>query len=386
MEDQLKLSGTFKIIMGVFIAVGLSALVAGFVIDPQRTWANYLLNNYYFLMIALGAAFFVALQYISQAGWSAGFKRGGEAMSGYIPVAAVFFLLIIFGMKNLYEWSHPEAVANDALIAHKSPYLNVPFYYFRLILFFALWILMIWLLRKTSLREDREGGMDLFHKSEHYSKVFIFILAVTVSFSAVDWIKSIDVHWYSTLFALKNFVASFYHGVTILILIVFLLHNKGYFSFLNSYHLHDFSRYIFMLAIVWGYFWFSQFMLIWFGNIPEETVYFVKRWEDGWKVLFFINIFINWFIPFAVLLPTRTSRSKTAIFAVIIVLIIGHYIDLYMQIMPGTTGVLQFGFIEIGTFVGYAGLFSLVTGYWLTKAPLVPVNHPYLSESLEHHF
>ena len=386
MEDQLKLSGTFKIIMGVFIAVGLSALVAGFVIDPQRTWANYLLNNYYFLMIALGAAFFVALQYISQAGWSAGFKRGGEAMSGYIPVAAVFFLLIIFGMKNLYEWSHPEAVANDALIAHKSPYLNVPFYYFRLILFFALWILMIWLLRKTSLREDREGGMDLFHKSEHYSKVFIFILAVTVSFSAVDWIKSIDVHWYSTLFALKNFVASFYHGVTILILIVFLLHNKGYFSFLNSYHLHDFSRYIFMLAIVWGYFWFSQFMLIWFGNIPEETVYFVKRWEDGWKVLFFINIFINWFIPFAVLLPTRASRSKTAIFAVIIVLIIGHYIDLYMQIMPGTTGVLQFGFIEIGTFVGYAGLFSLVTGYWLTKAPLVPVNHPYLSESLEHHF
>ena len=386
MEDQLKLSGTFKIIMGVFIAVGLSALVAGFVIDPQRTWANYLLNNYYFLMIALGAAFFVALQYISQAGWSAGFKRVGEAMSGYIPVAAVFFLLIIFGMKNLYEWSHPEAVANDALIAHKSPYLNVPFYYFRLILFFALWILMIWLLRKTSLREDREGGMDLFHKSEHYSKVFIFILAVTVSFSAVDWIKSIDVHWYSTLFALKNFVASFYHGVTILILIVFLLHNKGYFSFLNSYHLHDFSRYIFMLAIVWGYFWFSQFMLIWFGNIPEETVYFVKRWEDGWKVLFFINIFINWFIPFAVLLPTRASRSKTAIFAVIIVLIIGHYIDLYMQIMPGTTGVLQFGFIEIGTFVGYAGLFSLVTGYWLTKAPLVPVNHPYLSESLEHHF
>jgi hypothetical protein len=202
----------------------------------------------------------------------------------------------------------------------------------------------------------------------------------------VDWIKSIDAHWYSTLFALKNFVASFYHGVTILVLIVFLLHRKGYFGFLNGYHLHDFARYIFMLAIVWGYFWFSQFMLIWYGNIPEETVYYVKRWENGWQLLFFAEIAINWFIPFVVLLPTRTSRSKPVIFAVVIILVIGHYVDLYMQIMPGTTGKLLFGFIEIGTFMGYAGIFALSTGYWLSKAPLVPQNHPYLGESLEHHF
>lgn len=337
-------------------------------------------------MLALGAAFFIALQHITQSGWSAAFKRVGEAMAGYIPVAAVFFLLVIFGMKNIYEWSHPDTVAHDALIAHKSPYLNVPFFYLRLILFFALWILMIWLIRKTSLQEDREGGLQFFHKSEQYSKILIFILAVTVSLSAIDWIKSIDAHWYSTLFALKNFVASFYHGVTILVLIVFLLHNKGYFGFLNGYHLHDFARYIFMLAIVWGYFWFSQFMLIWYGNIPEETVYYVKRWENGWQILFFAEIAINWFIPFVVLLPTRTSRSKPVIFAMVILLVIGHYVDLYLQIMPGTTGKLLFGFIEIGTFLGYTGIFALSTGYWLSKAPLVPKNHPYLEESLEHHF
>lgn len=386
MKDQIHLSRTFKIGTGILIAIGLITFIAGFLTDPDRTWANYLLNNYYFLMLALGAAFFVALQHISQSGWSAAFKRVGEAMAGYIPVAAIFFLLIIFGMKHLYEWSHPDAVAHDALIAHKSPYLNVPFFYLRMILYFALWILMIWLIRKTSLQEDREGGLQYFHKSEQYSKILIFILAVTVSLSAVDWIKSIDVHWFSTLFALKNFVASFYHGVTILVLIVFLLHRKGYFEFLNEYHLHDFARYIFMLAIVWGYFWFSQFMIIWYGNIPEETVYYVKRWESGWQVLFFAEIAINWFIPFVILLPTRTSRSKAAIFAVIILLVIGHYIDLYMQIMPGTTGQLLFGFIEIGTFMGYAGIFALTTGYWLSKAPLLPKNHPYLGESLEHHF
>ncbi len=386
MKDQIRLSASFKVITGALIAVGMAAMIVGFAGDPRRAWANYLLNNYYFLMLALGAAFFLALQHISQSGWSAGFKRVAEAMSGYIPVAAVFFLLIIFGMKNLYAWSQPGAAAHDELIAFKSPYLNVPFYYLRLVLFFSVWILLVWLLRKASLKEDEEGGMEWFRKSEHYSKVFIFILGVTISLATIDWIKSIDADWFSTAFALKNFVASFYHGTAILVLIVFILHGRGYFPFLNPYHLHDFTRYIFMLAIIWGYFWFSQFMLIWYGNIPEETVYFVQRWEAGWKTLFFAEILINWFIPFAVLLPTRTSRSKPVIFSVVILLIAGHYVDLYMQIMPGTTGVLRFGFVEAGTFAGFAGLFALVTGYWLSKAPLIPKNHPYLEESLEHHF
>lgn len=386
MKDQVKLSGSFRIAAGICTGIGLIALIIGFILDPVRTWASYLLNNYYFLMLALGAAFFVALQYITQAGWSSAFKRVGEAMSGYIPVSAIFFLLLIFGVHSLYEWSHADAVAHDNLIAHKRPYLNVPFFYLRLILFFGLWTLMFWLLRKASLNEDLEGGRAWFEKSEHLSKVFIFIMALTVSLSAVDWVMSIDVHWFSGLFALKNFVASFYHGTSILILIVLILHRRGYFEFLNSYHLHDFSRYIFMLAIIWGYFWFAQFMLIWYGNIPEETSYYVARWETGWKALFFVEILVNWFLPFVILLPTRTSKSRVVIIAMIILLIAGHYIDLYMQIMPGTTGVLQFGFIEAGTFIGFAGLFSLVTGWWLSKAPLIPKNHPYLEESLQHHF
>lgn len=386
MKDQVNLSGAFKIVTGIFILVGLTAFIVGFIQDPDRAWSNYLLNNYYFLMLALGAAFFVSLQYISQSGWSAAFKRVGEAMSGYVPVSAFFFLLLIFGAGSLYEWSHADAIAHDELIAHKSPYLNVPFFYLRMILFFALWIIMIRLIRKVSLKEDEAGGMEWFHKSEHYSKVFIFILALTVSLSAIDWIMSIDVHWFSTIFALKNFVGAFYHGTAILILIVFLLHSRGYFQFLNKYHLHDFSRYIFMLAIVWGYFWFAQFMLIWYANIPEETIYYVIRWGEGWKTLFFAEIVLNWFIPFIILLPTKTSRSKPAILSMIILLIAGHYVDLYMQIMPGTTGRLEFGFIEIGSFIGFAGLFAIVTGFWLSRAPLIPKNHPYLGESLEHHF
>jgi len=307
-------------------------------------------------------------------------------MMAWIPIAAVFFLLLYFGVHSLYHWSHTEAVSHDALLEHKSPFLNVPFFFIRMIFFFALWILLSRLLRKFSLNEDKEEGTKWFMKSEFYSKVFVFVLAITFSFAGIDWIMSIDAHWYSTLFALKNMIAAFLHGSSILILIVLLLNRNGYFPFINKYHLHDFSRYLFMLAIVWGYFWFAQFMIIWYGNIPEETVYFAARWQKGWQTLFFLDIAINWAVPFFVLLPIKASRNRIVILIVIIFLIIGQYIDLYLQVMPGTTGKLQFGILEVGMFAGFAGLFALVVGTSLSRAKIMPVNHPYLEESLNHHF
>ena len=386
MKEEFKLSLRFKIITGILILAGIASLIFGFLNSPDRTWANYLLNNYYFFSLAMGAAFFFVIQYISQAGWSAGFKRVPEAMMAWIPYAAVFFLLLYFGVHSLYHWSHEDAVTADKLLTHKSPFLNTPFFFVRMFFFFVIWIIMSGLLRRFSLTEDKEGGTKWFEKSELYSKIFVFILALTFSFAGIDWIMSIDAHWYSTLFALKNMVAAFLHGSSILILIVLILNMKGYFPFLNKYHIHDFSRYLFMLAIVWGYFWFAQFMIIWYGNIPEETIYYSVRWEKGWKTLFFLDIVVNWAVPFFILLPIKASRSRVMILIVIFFLIIGQYIDLYLQIMPGTTGVLQFGILEAAMFAGFAGLFALITGISLTKARIIPVNHPYLEESLNHHF
>jgi Ni/Fe-hydrogenase subunit HybB-like protein len=228
--------------------------------------------------------------------------------------------------------------------------------------------------------------MRMFSKTGLYSKILIFILIITFSFAAFEWMMSIDAHWYSSIFALKNLVAAFLHGVTVLTLIVFILYKRGYFPFLNKYHLHDFARYIFMLSIIWGYFWFAQFMIIWYGNIPEETAYFYVRWQDGWKVLFFCEIGLNWAVPFIVLLPVKTSRNMAAIITVIIFLVIGQYVDLFVQVIPGVTGVLKFGWIEAGLFLGYAGLFSLIVAMALCRAKILPRNHPYLDESLGHKF
>lgn len=392
MKEQITVSRNFKIVTLILIVTGIATFVFGLFSDSKSTWASYLIANYYFLSLSMGAAFFFVIQVITQSGWSSAFKRVPEAMMSYIPFAAVFFLLLFFGIHDLYHWSDPEAVATDPLIKHKSAFLNVPFFFIRMVICFALWIVFSMILRKLSHKEDtldkadQNAIMQLFGKSELYTKVFAFILAITFSLSAFDWIMSIDVHWYSTIFALKNLVAAFLHGVSILTLIVFILFKRGYFPFLNKFHIHDFARYIFMLSIVWGYFWFAQFMIIWYGNIPEETIYYYVRWQEGWKTLFFLEIGLNWTIPFLILLPVKTSRNMTVILVVIFFLIIGQYIDLFVQVIPGTTGLFKFGLIQAGIFLGYAGLFALVVATSLSKTKLIPHNHPYIEESLNHHF
>jgi len=392
MKEQITVSKNFKIITLLLIAIGAGTIIFGLITDRQATWANWLIVNYYFFSIAMGGAFFFVIQSISQSGWSSAFKRVSEALMSYVPFAALFFLLLWFGVNDLYQWSHKETAALDPIIQHKSAFLNIPFFFARMILYFLLWIVFIRKLRQISLREDladpsnTDGIMYLFGKTELYSKIFIFILAITFSLSAFDWIMSLDVKWYSTIFALKNLVAAFLHGVSILTLIVFILYKRGYFPFFNEYHLHDFARYIFMLSIVWGYFWFAQFMIIWYGNIPEETAYYSIRWKEGWKVLFFLEIGLNWFIPFMILLPVKASRNMTLVTIVIVFLIIGQYIDLFVQVIPGTTGALKFSWISAGTFLGFAGLFALVIATTLSKAKILPFNHPYLDESLNHRF
>jgi hypothetical protein len=384
-ENRLKIAPWFKYLCFGLAGIGIVAFIAGFLTNPEQTWANYLVNNFYFLSLAIGASFFMALQYITQSGWSSGFKRVPEAIASYIPVAAVFFLILYFGLHSIYHWSHPEAVEADAIIRHKAPYLNPLFFMIRLVFYFACWTIMTRFLRKLSVKEDLEGGLKYFHKSEFYSRVYIFILAVTFSLACFDLIMSVDVHWYSTIFAFKNFASAFYHGSAIILLITAILYKQGHFPFFTKNHLQDMSSYVFMLSIIYGYLWFAQFMLIWYGNIPEETIYYSVRWEGQWKFLFYADIIVNWFIPFAVLMPKKPARRLKIVVPVVIILMIGHWIDLYLQIMPGVTHKNNFGFIEMGTFLGFAGLFALVIAKTLSSAALVPKNHPYLAECMDHH-
>lgn len=392
MNERLQVPTTFRIVCLALAAIGTICFILGLRTDPETAWGSFLVAAYYFIEIAIGAAFFLAIQYISQSGWSSAFRRVPEAIMAWFPWAAVLMLLLYFGMHSIYHWTHEEEVAGDTLLQHKEQYLNVPFFFIRMIIFFAAWTVLSIIMRRLSVREDsfdpddHAGILSVFQKSEFYSKIFIFVLALTFSLSAFDWIMSLEPHWFSSIFAFKDFVASFLHGTSIVALIIFILYRLGYYPFLNEYHLHDFARYIFILSIIWGYMWFSQFMIIWYGNIPEETQYYFYRWQEGWKILFWLQIALNWGVPFLILLPVPTSKKMSIITGVILVLIIGQYIDIFVEVMPGLGRELSFGWIEAGTFLGFAGLFAFVVSMALAKTRIVPRNHPYLVESLEHQF
>jgi len=386
MKQQIKLSKSFLLICGICVAIGLSAFMVGFMTDPRRTWANYLLNNFYFFSLAIGAAFFLALQSITHSGWSAGFRRIPEAMMMYIPIAGILMILLYFGMHYLYLWSQPAAVSGNEILRHKATYLNIPFFFLRLLIFFSIWTVLIRLIRKASLNEDKIGGLENFVRIEKYSGIFIFFLAVSFSLVGFDLIMSIEAGWFSTIFALKNFIAAFLHGTVTIFIIVLFLNRREYFDFLNVSHIHDFARYIFIVSIFYGYFWFSQFMITWYSNIPEETIYYANRWTTEWQTFWALDIILNWVIPFFVLLPVVTSRNKWIVLTVAFILVVGQWVDLFVAIFPGTVGHSNIGFIEIGSFIGFAGLFAFITGYFLTKAEIVPINHPFIEESYQHHF
>ncbi len=382
MDKKLQISQSFKNIMIFLIVIGVASVAAGFLTGAvNRTWANLLLNNFLFLSITLGGLFWMAIQAITQSGWSSSFVRIPQSLVAYLVVAAILWLFLFIGLPHLFHWAAPGAALHDAVLSHKSPYLNIPFLIIRTVVFFILWILIAWRIRKLSLKEDQTGGLDTFNKIELLSKVFIFVLGVSFIFVGIDWLMSLDAHWFSTIFAVKFFISAFYHGSAIIAAVVIILYKLGYFPFLNQGHLHDFSKYIFMLSIMWGYMWFVQYLLIWYGNIPEETAYFHMRREDGFQALFLAEILINWLFPFLFLMWNRMARNANALLLTVAVLLIGQYIEIYNAVVAETVHKVVFGYLEIGIFIGFAGIFMLVGAISLSKYPLVAKNHPYLMES-----
>ncbi len=364
----------------------------------HRLWINLWVNNVYFTGLALIGVLFLAIQYAAQAGWSAYIKRIPEAFGAWLPVAGVLTIILYFITNyasdhfHVFHWlDHdlvdPDSEKYDALIAGKSAYLNQPFFLVRTITYFVLWIAMFWMIRRESLSEDLTGREEHWRRIRILSTFFIIIFAITSSTAAWDWVMSVDPHWFSTLFGWYSFSSWFVAGLAAMTLLIIWLRERGYLLELNSSHLHDLGKYIFAFSIFWAYLWVSQFLLIYYANIPEESVYFVERLKSGqYAWIFYVNLILNFFFPFLVLM-TRDSKRHTIFLKIVCpVLLIGHWFDFYLMIAPGT---LQehggFGLIEIGVSLIFASFFILVVMNALKKAPLVARNHPMLEESLHHH-
>jgi hypothetical protein len=394
----------------VFMVIGIVAMALGWMADKthyhQYWWANLLINGFFFFGISIGAMFFYALQYAAEVAWSSQIKRIFEAMFSFVPVGigilGVILLVGQFHGHHLYHWMDPDvhdpnSPAFDKIIAGKKPYLSSWFVWLRYIIYAAVFILFARAFRKWSIQEDTQPSMDLHFKQYRRGALFLVFFAVFSSTMAWDFLMSIDTHWYSTMYGWYVFSGIWLTCMVFATLTILWLKGKGYLPNVNSSHVHDLGKWMFAVSMLWSYLWFCQYMLIWYSNIPEEVTYFETRYEHYMYGMWAI-FFVNFALPFYVLIARDAKRNYKFLTRVGVIIFFTHFLDLYLAVVPGTThGHIEWGFgehghhvvftwwFEIGMFLGFFGLFLYIVLNALTKARLVPVNHPFLNESENHH-
>ena len=356
----------------------------------NKPWAALYVSAFFFFMISLGVLAFYAIQRAAQAGWSPVLYRVMEGITAYLLPGGLIVLVILIlsslHMNHLFIWMDPEVVSHDKLIAGKTGYLNTPFFLLRAIFFLSGWTLYRYFSRKFSLAQDQSSDISNHKKNFRISAAFLVFYIVTESIMSWDWIMSIDPHWFSTLFGWYVFASMFVSGITTIALIAIYLKSKGYLEFVNDSHIHDLGKFMFGVSIFWTYLWFSQFMLIWYSNIPEEVTYFITRIED-YNLPFFGMLVMNFIFPLLILMNSDYKRVNYFIVMAGIVIIIGHYMDVFNMIMPSAVGDQWFiGIAEIGGFLFFLGLFIFIVFKELTKAPLFAKGDPYMGESERFHY
>ena len=356
----------------------------------NKPWAALYVAAFFFFMISLGVLAFYAIQRAAQAGWSPVLFRVMEGITAYLLPGGVIVIVILLlsGMhfNHLFIWMDPEVVAHDKLIAGKVGFLNLPFFLIRAVIFLSGWTLYRYFSRKFSLAQDTASDISNHKKNFRISAAFLVFYIVTESIMSWDWIMSIDPHWFSTLFGWYVFASMFVSGITAIALITIYLKSKGYFEFVNDSHIHDLGKFMFGISVFWTYLWFSQFMLIWYSNIPEEVTYFITRIED-YNLPFFGMLVMNFIFPLLILMNSDYKRINYFIVMAGIVILLGHYMDVFNMIMPSAVGDQWFiGAAEIGGFLFFLGLFIFIVFKEMTKAPLLAKGDPYMGESERFHY
>lgn len=356
----------------------------------NRPWSAFMVPMLFFFLISVGALVFFAIQNVSQAGWSPILFRVMQGISNYmLPGAIIIYIFMVLSalhFNHLYIWMDSAVVEHDAVIQLKTAYLNVPFFLIRMTIILGGWILFRTILVKNSLKQDESLNMRLYKKNLKISIAFLLIFIFSEAVLVWDFIMSLDPHWYSTLFAWFVFASMFVSAITTIAMVTIYLKSKGLLQNVNDSHIHDLAKFMFGISIFWTYLWFSQFMLIWYANMPEEAVYFVSRIEN-YNLMFFGTLAINFICPLLILMNSDFKRINFIIVFTGVLILIGHYFNFFMLVMPGTVGESwSIGIPEISSVLFFAGLFIWFIFSGISKLPLVPKNSPFLKESKHFHY
>lgn len=393
----------------ILIGVGVLATVAGVLGDHsdhhQRTWSALLVNGFFFFGIGLGALFFYSLQNATETAWSVLVKRVYEAVMGWIPVGAIVMVVVLaagsMGLHHVYHWMdaslYVEGPNYDPIMAGKKAFLNQPFFWVRTLAYIGTFVFAARWFRKKSLEMDGLTGESLVRThllTYRRGALFLVFFAVFSSTLSWDWLMSIDVHWFSTLYGWYVFSGMWVSAMIYAVLLTLYLKRKGYLPQVNSSHIHDMSKWMFAISILWTYLWFSQFMLYWYADIPEEVSYFFIRInpghaiqpDPGFRWPFWTMFLMNFLLPLLILVARDAKRNPRFVTGVGFLIFFSHWLDVNVLVQPGAVGEWHLGLLELGMFATGLGAFTYLTLTRLTKAPLTVVNHPYLAESVHHQF
>ena len=369
--------------------VGTVLTLLAFFIDQERAIFNYLVTYMMIVSIGLGSLFLIALEYVAGADWSTPIRRIPEFFAGLLPVLLILVIPLFVFNHDLFHWAHKGAVADDKILQGKAPYLNVTFFIVRTFVFIGLWTLFYWLMTRNSRKQDESKDQTLTKKNIRLSAIFIPVFALSSTFTAIDFMMSLEPHWFSTIFGVYFFAGTVVASLAAVTLAVLLLKEKGYFSpWMTDDHLFSLGALLFAFINFWAYIAFSQFLLIWYADLPEETFWFLTRWNGGWVFFSILLIIANFAVPYFVLLTQPSKKNPKILKFIAVWLLFAHLVDLFWLIMPNMESMKNgyvFSWIDLVFPIAGTGLVILVFAFAAKKANLIPIGDPKLKRGIDFH-
>jgi len=360
------------------------AAIAGIVFSLVGAWfaagqffRSYLLAYLFWFAIALGALPLVMIHHLVGGRWGFVTRRILESATRTLPLMAVLFVPILLGIHHLYEWSHPDAAAHDSVLAHKSPYLNTPFFIARTVFYFAVWLIFAWILNRWSDRQDATGDPSLIRRFQLLSGPGVVLYALTITFASIDWVMSLEPHWFSTIYGLIFMVGQVLSTLAFGIVILALIADAPPMpKFLRPETLQDLGNLLFACVMLWAYLSFSQYLIIWSGNLPEDIPWYVRRSVGGWQWVAAVLALFHFAIPFLLLLVRRNKQKRKVVAAIAAAVILMRSVDLAWLIMPSYEAAVRIHWLDLATLAGVGGLWVAVFCRQLRKQPLLPLQDP----------
>ena len=375
-------------------AIGVIAFAIGLVTATQRAWLNLLIDGWFVFALGVGSLFFIGAQRLANSKWWSPIRRIPEALSMLVPVGAVLLAVLAVGFHQLYPWTDPASPemhdAHPLVVPGRLTYLAPAFVYVRMIVIAALWTLFALRMRKISLDGDAStaAGVSAYERLYRYSGMFVPLFAITFAAASYDWLISLEPKWFSTMFSVYIFAGAFVQSIAVIALTTVTLKRKNLWgpdgTLVDNHVVQTLGTMTLAFSTFWGYIWTCQFLLIWYGDIPEEAIWYVERCTGGWLPLLLGSFAVSWIVPFFTLLPQKSKRSIKVMTAMTVLVLLGRWLDLYIIVMPAKWSAPKFGPIEIGMAVGVVGLIFLVLVRGLSRAPLIPPHEPVIEARRGH--